>query len=192
LDGKRNEFEQARASLIERTNKLEEILAARESALAQTEQRAKSLSERIAEMEAGTAVYRSEAERRIEDLNERFAHERTEWAGACGKLDAKTMELELERTTLMERSNSLAESLQARERALGEADQKIRSLSDHIREIELEVAAYRGQAERRIEELNASLERERATAGTLSTARPGNSNRGRPRSRNGWPAWRTP
>jgi crescentin len=122
------------------------------------------LSERIAEMEAGTAVYRSEAERRIEDLNERFAHERTEWAGACGELDAKTMELELERTTLMERSNSLAESLQARERALGEADQKIRSLSDHIREIELEVVAYRGQAERRIEELNASLERERATA----------------------------
>jgi chromosome segregation ATPase len=132
--------------------------------LAQAEQKAKSLNERIADMEADTAAYRSEAERRIEDLNERFAHERTEWAGACGELDAKSMELELERTTLIERSNSLAESLQAREGALGEAEQKIKSLTDHIQEIELEAAEYRSQAERRIEELNASLEHERATA----------------------------
>jgi crescentin len=163
LDDKRKEFEQARASLSEQTTKLEEILAARESTLAQAEQRVKSLSERIAEMEADTAAYR-EAERRIEDLNERLAHERTKWAGACGELDAKTMELELERHMLIERSNSLAESLEAHERALGEAEQKIKSLTDHIREIELEAAEYQGQAERRIEELNASLERERATA----------------------------
>jgi chromosome segregation ATPase len=147
LDGKRKEFEQARASLIERANKLEDTLAVRESALAQAEQRVKSLSERIAEMEADTAAYRSEAERRIEDLNERLARERTEFVGARDALDAKTMELELERTTLIERSNSLAESLKARESALGEAEQKIKSLSDHILEIELEVAAYRGQAE---------------------------------------------
>jgi predicted nucleic acid-binding Zn-ribbon protein len=115
-------------------------------------------------MEADTAAYRSEAERRIEDLNERLARERTEFVGARDALDARTMELELERTTLIERSNSLAESLKARECALGEAEQKIKSLSDHIREIELEVAAYRGQAERRIEELNASLEHGRVVA----------------------------
>jgi crescentin len=164
LDGKRKEFEQARASLIERAGKLEDTLAARESELAQAEQRVKSLSERIAEMEADTAAYRSETERRFEDLSERLARERTEFVGARDALDARTMELELERTTLIERSNSLAESLKARECALGEAEQKIKSLSDHIPEIELEVAAYRGQAERRIEELNASLEHERAAA----------------------------
>jgi crescentin len=164
LDGKRKEFEQARASLIERAGKLEVTLAARESELAQAEQRVKSLSERIAEMEADTAAYRSETERRFEDLSERLARERTEFVGARDALDARTMELELERTTLIERSNSLAESLKARECALGEAEQKIKSLSDHIPEIELEVAAYRGQAERRIEELNASLEHERAAA----------------------------
>jgi crescentin len=164
LDGKRKEFEQARASLIERAGKLEVTLAARESELAQAEQRVKSLSERIAEMEADTAAYRSETERRFEDLSERLARERTEFVGARDALDARTMELELERTTLIERSNSLAESRKARECALGEAEQKIKSLSDHIPEIELEVAAYRGQAERRIEELNASLEHERAAA----------------------------
>jgi crescentin len=164
LDGKRKEFEQARASLIDRANRLEDTLAARESALAQAEQRVKSLSERIAEMEADAAAYRSEAEQRIEGLNERLARERTKFVGAHDALDAKTMALELERTTLIERSNSLAESLTARESALGEAEQKIKSLSDYVREIELEVAAYRGQAERRIEELNASLERERVAA----------------------------
>jgi chromosome segregation ATPase len=164
LDSKRKEFEQARASLIERANKLEDTLAARESALTQAEQRAKSLSERIAEMEADTAAYRSEAERRVEDLNERLARERTEFVGARDALDAKTMELELERTTPIERSDSLAESLKARESALGEAEQKIKSLADHIRDIEVEVAAYRSQAERRIEELNTSLERERVAA----------------------------
>jgi chromosome segregation ATPase len=164
MDGKRKEFEWARASLTERANRLEDTLAARESALAQAEQRVKSLSKRIAEMEADSAAYRNETERRIAHLNERLACEHTDFAGARDVSDAKTMELELERTTLMERCNSLAESLKARESALGAAEQNIKSLSDHIREIELEVAAYRGQAERRIEELNASLEYERAMA----------------------------
>jgi crescentin len=164
LDGKRKEFEEARASLIDRANRLEEILAARENALAQAEQRVKSLSERIAEMEADAAAYRSETEQHVEDLNERLARERTEIVGARDALDAKIMELELERTTLNERCNSLAETLKARESALGEAEQKIRSLTDHMQEIELEVAAYRSHAERRIEELNASVERERAAA----------------------------
>jgi chromosome segregation ATPase len=161
LDGKRKEYEQARASLIERAKKLEDTLAARESALAQAEQRVKSLSERIAEMEADTAAYRSEAERRIEDLNERLACERTEFVGARDALDAKTMELELERTTLIERSNSLAESLKARESALGEAEQKIKSLSDRIAASEADAATYRAEAKRRISDLNARLDRER-------------------------------
>jgi predicted nucleic acid-binding Zn-ribbon protein len=122
------------------------------------------LSERIAEMEADAAAYRSETEQPTDDLNERLARERTEFIGARDALDAKTMELELERTTLIERSNSLADSLKARESALGEAEQKIKSLADHIRDIEVEVAAYRSQAERRIEVLNTSLERERVAA----------------------------
>jgi phage shock protein A len=88
------------------------------------------LSERIAEMEADAAAYRSETEQPTDDLNERLARERTEFIGARDALDAKTMELELERTTLIERSNSLADSLKARESALGEAEQKIKSLAD--------------------------------------------------------------
>lgn len=164
LDGKRKEFEQARAALIERANGLEETLAARQSALSHAEQKIKSLSERIAEIEANAAAYRNEAERRIEELNERLARERTDLAGARDALDAKTIDLELQRATLIERSNDLAESLKARESALAEAEQKIISLTDRIRQVELEVAAYRSHAERRIEELSASLERERAAA----------------------------
>lgn len=121
-----------------------------------TTQKLVALGERITEMEADSAAYRIKTERRIEDLNERLACERTDFAGARDVSDAKTMELELERTTLMERCNSLAESLKARESALGAAEQEIKSLTGHIRGIELEVAAYRGQAERHIEELIAS------------------------------------
>jgi hypothetical protein len=51
--------------------------------------------------------------------------------------------------------------LWARESALADAEQKVRSLTDHIAQIEIEVGAYRAQAERRIEELNAALDRER-------------------------------
>jgi crescentin len=55
----------------------------------------------------------------------------------------------------------MAAALRARESALADAEQKVRSLTDHIAEIEIEVGAYRAEAERRIEELNAALDRER-------------------------------
>jgi chromosome segregation ATPase len=161
LDGKRREFEQARASLVERCNVLEQTLAARESALALAEQRQKSLTERIAEIQTDAAGYRAEAERRIEDLSETLARERAEFAGVRDASDNKTMELELERATLIERSNSLAENLKACESALAQAEQTIEAMTARTKDIELELAAYRSQTERRIEELSESVERER-------------------------------
>ena len=75
-------------------------------------------------------------------------------------LDTKTRELEQTRASLTERSSILAETLKARETALAHAEQKIKSLTDRIAEIEVDAGAYRAKTERRIDELNASLQRD--------------------------------
>jgi uncharacterized coiled-coil protein SlyX len=65
--------------------------------------------------------------------------------------------------------------LKARETALAHAEQKIKSLTDRIAEIEVDAGAYRAKTERRIDELNASLQRERVelavAQGALETTR---------------------
>jgi len=90
-------------------------------------------------------------------------------------LDVKARELEQSRASLQERCSGLAETLKARETALAHAEQKIKALSDRVAEIEVDAGAYRAKAERRIEELNASLQRERVelavAQGTLETTR---------------------
>src|SRR5262249_7397224 len=90
-------------------------------------------------------------------------------------LDGKIRELEQGRASLTERSNILAETLKARETSLAHAEQKIKSLTDRIAEIEVDAGAYRAKTERRIDELNASLQRERVelavAQGALDTTR---------------------
>jgi len=90
-------------------------------------------------------------------------------------LDGKTRELEQGRASLTERSKSLAETLKARETSLAHAEQKIKALTDRIAEIEVDAGAYRAKTERRIDELNASLQRERVelavAQGALETTR---------------------
>ncbi len=90
-------------------------------------------------------------------------------------LDGKTRELEQGRASLMDRSSNLAETLKARETSLAHAEQKIKALTDRIAEMEADASAYRGKAERRIDELSASLQRERVelavAQGALETTR---------------------
>src|SRR5262244_891032 len=85
-------------------------------------------------------------------------------------LDTKTRELEQARASLTERSSSLAETLKARETALAHAEQKIKSLTDRVAEIEVDAGAYRAKTERRIDELNASLQRERVELAVAQSA----------------------
>ena len=90
-------------------------------------------------------------------------------------LDGKTRDLEQGRATLLERSNNLAEALKARETSLAHAEQKIKVLTDRIAEMEAEANGFRAKAERRIDELSASLQRERVelavAQGALETPR---------------------
>jgi chromosome segregation ATPase len=109
---------------------------------------------RLSERKAAEAtIARATAEKTIEALTT-----------ARDALDTKGQKLELGRKSLTERSNSLAETLKAREASLAQAEQKIKLLTDRIAEIEVDAGAYRAKTERRIEELADSLQRERAAS----------------------------
>jgi chromosome segregation ATPase len=117
-------------------------------------------------------------ERKLVDATlARDATEKTvEWLTAArDALDGKTRELEQGRASLTEQCNSLAEALKARETSLAHAEQKIKSLTDRIAEIEVDARAYRAKTDQHIDDLNANLQRERVelavAQGALETTR---------------------
>src|SRR5215831_11536229 len=131
--------------------------------------RLEALRSRAATAEKLLAEVRQTLAARTEDIRvlERKAVEATIARNATDKvverltvardgLDTKTRELEQGRASLTER-------------------QKIKSLTDRIAEIEVDAGAYRAKTERRIDELNASLQRERVelavAQGALETTR---------------------
>jgi predicted nucleic acid-binding Zn-ribbon protein len=152
------DLEKGRASLIERSNSLEEALMTREASRADGEGRIRSLTDRIAEIEAESELHRNETERRLAELNDSLARERTVGRAA---LDEKMREFERERALLLEHSDTQAGILKAREAEVAQAEQNIKALTDRVAEIETEAAAYRAKAEGRIGELKDGLERER-------------------------------
>src|SRR5262245_48407713 len=90
-------------------------------------------------------------------------------------LDGKVRELDQGRASLTDRANILAETLKARETSLAHAEQQTKSLPDRIAEIEVDAGAYRAKTERRIDEHNGSLQRQRVEVavaqGALETTR---------------------
>jgi crescentin len=89
--------------------------------------------------------------------------------------DRQIKKLELTRSTLSDRTKILSETMKARESALAHAEDKIKSLSDRVELLKAEAAANQAKTEKRIEQLNAAIERERAeravAEGALETAR---------------------
>src|SRR5262249_12415797 len=136
--------------------------------------RLEALRSRAATAEKLLAEVRQTLAARTEDIRglERKAGEATIAPNATEKvgerltvarhgLQTKARQTKHGRASLTERSNILAETLKARETSLAHAEQKIKSLTDRIAEIEVDAGAYRAKTERRIDELNASLQRER-------------------------------
>jgi crescentin len=82
------DLEQSRAALVERTNALTKTLKSRETALGRAEERAQSLTERTAHLEADIQVSRTNIEKRVEDLNSSLQRERMERAVVEGALEA--------------------------------------------------------------------------------------------------------
>ena len=70
-------------------------------------------------------------------------------------------ELTQARLALMERANAVSKTLKAREGALSRAEEKINTLTDRIARLEAEIQANRAADEKRAEDLNSALNRER-------------------------------
>src|SRR5690606_6829725 len=87
--------------------------------------------------------------------------------------------LEQARVALTERNNALTKALKARETALARADEKISALTERNGHLEADVQVSRTNIEKRVEDLNSALQRERmeraVVEGALEAARKDNS-----------------
>jgi chromosome segregation ATPase len=107
---------------------------------------------RVAEGKLVEAIVgRSGAEKKAEQL-----------AGIAEAHDRQNKKLEQTRLSLTDRSKVLSETVKARDSALSHAEDKIKSLTDRVELLKAEAAASHAKAEKRIEQLNAAIERERA------------------------------
>jgi crescentin len=130
-----------------RSTAAEKLLAEmRQSLVARTEEI------RVAEGKLVEAIVgRSGAEKKAEQL-----------AGIAEAHDRQNKKLEQARVSLTDRAKVLAETVKARDSALSHAEDKIKSLTDRVELLKAEAAANHAKAEKRIEQLNAAIERERA------------------------------
>src|SRR5689334_18373319 len=83
------------------------------------------------------------------------------------------------RTALAERNNALTKTLKVRETAVARADEKIGALTERNGHLEADIQIIRTNIEKRIEDLNSALQRERmeraVVEGALEAARKDNS-----------------
>jgi chromosome segregation ATPase len=137
----------------------------------------KLLSEVRQSLVARTEEIRVSERKVVEATIARNATEKTveRLAAARDALDTKVKELEQARTTLTERLNGLSETVKARETSLAHAEQKIKSLTDQVDQLEYETRTHRVKAAKRVEDLNEALQRARVefavAQGALETTR---------------------
>ena len=137
----------------------------------------KLLSEVRQSLVARTEEIRVTERKVVEATIARNATEKTveRLATARDALDTKVKELEQARTTLTERLNGLSETVKARETSLAHAEQKIKSLTDQVDQLEYETRTHRVKAAKRVEDLNEALQRARVefavAQGALETTR---------------------
>lgn len=88
-------------------------------------------------------------------------------------------DLEQSRAALVERNNALSKTLKTRETALARAEEKVQGLSERTAHLEADIQVNRTNIEKRVEELNTLLQRERmersVVEGALEAARKDNS-----------------
>src|SRR5450755_4253957 len=88
-------------------------------------------------------------------------------------------DLERARAALTERNNTVSKTLKAREDALARAEEKFAALTERNGHLEADVQVSRTNIEKRVEDLNSALQRERmeraVVEGALEAARKDNS-----------------
>ena len=138
----------------------EKLLAeVRQNLVARTEEN--RLSERKV---VETTIARQSVEKKLEQLlNSLQGQER------------QIRDLDGSRATLVERSSTLIKTVKSREISLARAEEKIQTLTDQLKRLETDSEANRVKTEKRIEELNSTLHKERldraVTDGALEATR---------------------
>ena len=149
---------QSRAATAERL-----LAEARQNLLARTEE-VRAFDRKSVEATIG----RNNSEKRLAQIE--AAHEARE---------RQIKDLESARTALTERHNAITKTLKTRETALSRAEEKIAALTERNGHLEADVQISRTNIEKRVEDLNSSLQRERmeraVVEGALEAARKDNS-----------------
>ncbi len=160
----RNSLNMRLDALVSRAATAERLLGeARQNLLARTEE-VRAFDRKSVE----ATISRNNAEKRLAQIE--ASHEQRE---------RQIKDLEQARIALTERNNAMAKTLKARETALARADEKISALTERNGHLEADVQVSRTNIEKRVEDLNSALQRERmeraVVEGALEAARKDNS-----------------
>ena len=140
-------------TLSARLESLQSRAGSAEKLLAETRQNLTSRTEELRDYDRKATeanIARNSADKTARQLE--AAHE---------ALERQIADLTQSRATLVERSGLLGKTLKTREAALARAEQKIGALSERAGSLEAELQASRSADEKRFDELNAALNRER-------------------------------
>ena len=171
LDDAKEQHQAERNSLNMRLDALTSRAATAERLLAEARQNLIARTEEVRAFDRKSVeatISRNNAEKRLAQIE--ASHEQRE---------RQTKDLEQARVALTERNNALTKALKARETALARADEKIAALTERNGHLEADVQVSRTNIEKRVEDLNSALQRERmeraVVEGALEAARKDNS-----------------
>jgi crescentin len=160
----RNSLNMRLDALVSRAATAERLLAeARQNLLARTEE-VRAFDRKSVE----ATISRNNAEKRLAQIE-----------ASNEQRERQIKDLEQARVALTERNNAMTKTLKVRETALARADEKIAALTERNGHLEADVQVSRTNIEKRVEDLNSALQRERmeraVVEGALEAARKDNS-----------------
>lgn len=171
LDEAREHHQAERNTLTMRLDALQSRATTAEKLLGETRQNLIARTEEVRAFDrkaTEATIARNNAEKRIAQVE--AAHDARERA---------IKDLEQSRATLVERVNALTKTLKTRETALARAEERVQSLTERTGHLEADLQVARTSIEKRVEDLNASLQRERmeraVVEGALEAARKDNA-----------------
>lgn len=167
LDEANEQHQTEAAALSNRLGSLQSRATASEKLLAEVRQTLAARTEESRDWErkaADAEAARTGADKKLRQVQ-----------AANEALEQQMAELTQSRATLMERSGSVSKTLKQRESALARAEEKNAALTERVKQLESDHQVLREGDEKRLEELNAALSRERmaraVAEGALSSSR---------------------
>jgi crescentin len=171
LDEAKEAHQTERNSLNMRLDALQSRASTAERLLAETRQNLVARTEEVRTFDrkaVEATIAKNNADKRLAQIES--THEARE---------RQIKDLEQSRATLVERTNALTKTLKTREAALARAEDRNQSLTERAARLEADIQVSRTNIEKRVEDLNSSLQRERmeraVVEGALEAARKDNS-----------------